>query len=200
MAIANYTDLRAAIKSWLRRSDLDTFIPDFISLCEADLNARLRLSQMEVRTILSASSEYTSFVTEPLELRNIQINTNPVTALSYMSPQDMDRIYGGKTGKPLFYAIVADTLQLAPIPDGTYNVEIDYYASITGLATTATNFLLTKAPDIYLYGSLLHSAPYVHDDKRITIWLKLYERAMARIMLEDKMKIYSGSVLEMRPG
>lgn len=201
MTISTYTDLKASIKSWLRRSDMDSIIQDFITLCEADLNSRLRLSIMEDRATATIASEYASLPTGFLELRNIQLNTNPVASLSYMSPQDMDRIYGGTTGKPLFYAIVGNEFQFAPVPDGSYTAEYDYYVALDALSSTvASTAVLTKAPDLYLYGSLLHAAPYIQNDKRIAVWSALYEKAVTRLQREDKMKIYSGNALEMRAG
>jgi hypothetical protein len=200
MTISTYTDLKASIKSWLRRSDMDTIIPDFVALCEADLNSRLRLSIMEDRATATISSEYAALPTGFLELRGIQLNTNPVASLSYMSPQDMDRIYGGTTGVPLFYAIVGNEFQFAPVPSSSYTAEIDYYVALDALASASTNAVLTKAPDLYLYGSLLHSAPYIQNDKRVEIWSALYEKAIKRIQIEDKVKIYSGNALVMRAG
>ena len=37
-------------------------------------------------------------------------------------------------------------------------------------STNTTNWLLTLAPDIYLYGALLESAPYIKEDARIQTW------------------------------
>jgi hypothetical protein len=179
---------------------MDTIIPDFVALCEADLNSRLRLSIMEDRATATISSEYAALPTGFLELRGIQLNTNPVASLSYMSPQDMDRIYGGTTGVPLFYAIVGNEFQFAPVPSSSYTAEIDYYVALDALASASTNAVLTKAPDLYLYGSLLHSAPYIQNDKRVEIWSALYEKAIKRIQIEDKVKIYSGNALVMRAG
>ena len=34
----------------------------------------------------------------------------------------------------------------------------------------ASNWLLACAPDAYLYGALLESAPYIKDDERIAVW------------------------------
>jgi len=33
-----------------------------------------------------------------------------------------------------------------------------------------TNWLLTLAPDVYLYGALLEAAPYTQNDNRIQVW------------------------------
>ena len=43
-------------------------------------------------------------------------------------------------------------------------------------AGTDTNWLLTNYPDIYLYGSLIESAPYLRDDQRIGLWQSEYDR------------------------
>jgi len=48
MALTNYTELKTSIANWLNRSDLTSEIADdFIKLCEADFNAKLRIRQME---------------------------------------------------------------------------------------------------------------------------------------------------------
>ena len=44
MALTNYTELKASIANWLNRTDLTTEISeDFITLAEADFNAKLRV-------------------------------------------------------------------------------------------------------------------------------------------------------------
>ena len=47
MALNTYSALKTAIANWLNRSDLtDEIADDFIKLCEADFNAKLRIRQM----------------------------------------------------------------------------------------------------------------------------------------------------------
>ena len=38
MAITTYAELKTAVGDWLNRSDLDSVIPNFISLAEAQFN------------------------------------------------------------------------------------------------------------------------------------------------------------------
>jgi len=45
---------------------------------------------------------------------------------------------------------------------------------------TRSNFILEQHPDIYFYGSLLHSAPYLDDDARLSTWSALYDSAVSR--------------------
>ncbi len=46
-----------------------------------------------------------------------------------------------------------------------------YRTNIPALSDTNTsNWLLDLAPDLYLYGALLESAPYIKEDARIQTW------------------------------
>jgi hypothetical protein len=198
MSLSTYSDLQTSINNWLHRSDLTSVIPDFIALAEADIYRRLRVTNMENTGTTTLSAETLALPTGFRELRNIQLNTDPVTFLKYMAPADMDMRYGGTSGKPLFYAIIGNQFQFAPVPDGSYAVQYTYWAAFDPLATTSTNWLLTNHPDVFLYGALRHSAPYIQNDPRIAVWEMAYEKAMARVELEDEKKKYGGH-LEMRP-
>ena len=58
MAVNTYTALKAAIANWLNRSDLsDEIADDFITLTEADYNAKLRIRQMEQIDSITIDSE-----------------------------------------------------------------------------------------------------------------------------------------------
>lgn len=198
MALATYTDLQAAVASWLARSDLTTPIPDFIALCEAKLNRLLRCRQQEQRSTATAT-EYMELPTGFLELRNIQLNTSPKTVLEMVSPDEIDLDYSTVTGKPLVYCLLANQIQLGPAPDSTYTVEIDYYEVIPPLASNSTNWLLTAAPDIYLYGSLLEASIYMIDDPRVPGWNAAYTQVLQQLQSADRRARWSGSRLAVRP-
>jgi hypothetical protein len=198
MALSTYSDLQTSITNWLKRADLASVIPDFIALAEADIYRRLRVTNMENTGTTTLSAETLALPTGFRELRNIQLNTDPVTFLKYMSPADMDMKFGGVSGKPGYYCIIGNEFQFAPVPDGSYTVQYTYWAAFDPLATTSTNWLLTNHPDLFLYGALKHAAPYIQNDPRIVIWESLYEKALARAEVEDSKKKWSGH-LEMRP-
>ena len=67
-------------------------IQGFISLAEEEINKRLRTRNQEVRETFSLSSRYTDLTTltnDILEMRNIQINTDPVRVLEYRTPHQI---------------------------------------------------------------------------------------------------------------
>jgi len=45
-----------------------------------------------------------------------------------------------------------------------------YRKNVPPLATNDPNWLLSLAPDLYLYGTLLETAPYLKEDGRIQTW------------------------------
>jgi hypothetical protein len=198
MALANYNDLKASVASWLARSDLTSQIPDFITLAEAKLNRSLRVRQMEQRSTATAA-EYMALPTLFQEMRNIKTTGTPVYTLEQRAPFEMDALDDGSTGRPSRYALIANQIRLAPAPDTTYTLEIDYWESIPPLADNATNWLLTAAPDIYLYGSLLEAAAFMLDDPRIPLWQAAYTQVIGQLQSADRRARWSGSPLAVRP-
>ena len=190
--------MKAAVASWLARSDLTSQIPDFITLAEAKLNRALRTRQMEQRSTADAA-EYMALPTGFLELRNIQVNGTPNYTLEQRAPWEMDALDDGVAGRPSRYCLLANQIQLAPVPDATYTLEIDYYEVIPPLASNSSNWLLAAAPDIYLYGALLEAAVFMLDDPRVPLWRDAYSTVISQLQSADRHARWSGSPLAVRP-
>tara|TARA_R100000963_G_scaffold34575_2_gene28599 strand:+ start:419 stop:1036 length:618 start_codon:yes stop_codon:yes gene_type:complete len=195
MALANYTDLQASVADFLNRSDMTSVITDFITMCESDLNRTLRVRDMTIRTRSPVDSQYVKLPPDYLSMRNIDLLTEPVTPLSYKNLQNLDvHRAGDPTGKPLYYSIMQDAIEFAPVPDAEYTVEIVYYQKIPALSVdNVTNWLLTDHPDAYLYGSLMHSAPYLQADERVGLWAGKYNQILEQIKTSDEKAKFSGS-------
>jgi hypothetical protein len=90
-------------------------------------------------------------------------------------------------------------LELYPIPDAQGAVFLNYTRKVPALSDSATtNWLLTDAPDVYLYGSLLHAAPYLHEDNRVNVWAQLYGAAVKQLNEQSDKAKYSSDSLGMR--
>jgi hypothetical protein len=86
------------------------------------------------------------------------------------------------TGRPIACALIGGALVVAPAPDATYTLELQYFEKLVPLSTSAaTNSVLAESPDLYLYGALLHSAPYLSHDERIETWETRFEKALAQL-------------------
>ena len=206
MALGTFTELKDALADWLDRSDLTDRIPDFITLAEARLNRDVRIRPMEVRSSMetTAGQRYFNLPGGYLQMRNIQINSNPITPLEYITPEMLDRLYGSDTtGKPKAYTLIGDEIQLAPIPDSTYTLEMAFYEKFTPLGdgtsgTVTSNWLTTNAPDVLLYGALLEAEPFIKNDERIALWLNAYNGAVKKIQDADVRDRHSGSAMRIR--
>jgi hypothetical protein len=120
--------------------------------------------------------------------------------LQLVSPDYAASEYSGSsaTGYPSFYTISGSVI--ATFPPSTADIIIDYYASIPALSTTnPTNWLLTAAPDVYLYGALMEAAPYMMDDQRRDMpWGQMFERACVDLETNDRRKRWPQPMTRLR--
>ena len=197
MAITTYTELKASVANWLNRDDLTDRIPEFIALAEAQFNRELRIRGMEGRYTASTVSGQKNYMLPGgyIQMRNFQINTDPITALEYVTPEIHDRLWGGsKTGVPQMYTMVANELILGPTPDSIMTMEMDFYKAFDALSSTvATNWVLANAPDLYLYGALLNAEPFLVNDERLGTWKEFVVTAITAIQSADARDRHSGS-------
>ena len=199
MAISTYSELQTAVANWLDRDDLSARIPEFISLAEARFNRLLRLRSMESKQTASTVSGQRNYnlPASYIQMRNFQVNSNPLTTLSYVTPEIYDRLWGGSSGGgPKVYTIVADEISLGPIPGSVMTMEMLFYRRFDNLsASTTTNWLLTYAPDIYLYASMLEAEPFIMNDERVPLWATALDRAISDMQEQDNKDRHSGSAL-----
>lgn len=178
MSISTYAELQSAITNWLKRSDLDSYAADFITLGEARIFREVRARVMEQRATssLSTTSAYINVPSDLLELRAVWLTSGGVVRpLQYATPDVLLQKYNNTSasGEPSFYTIIGDEMRFGPVPDSAYDVELWYYKRLTALSS-AVNTLFTSNPDLYLYAALTSAIPFMKDDKRIAIWEQLY--------------------------
>lgn len=184
----NYGQLKSNLASWLHREDLSVVIPTFVTLAEANIRRDVRLRAMETRDTGTTTGEVT-LPDDFLQLRQFILDDIP---LAYASPQDW-HLYNERDGE-LRYTIVGDTLYSAA---GDY--QIDYWAAFSALSADGdTNWLLTNAPDVYLFAALQQAAMYVRDDAQGQQMAAQYAASVTRVMQAEAMSRV-GHSLQVRP-
>jgi hypothetical protein len=191
MAISTYIELQAAVSNWLGgRTDLTSRIPEFITLCEAKLNRELFVRQMETRstTACDTTDDEPEFISLPDDFQSMRrIRLSSVSGkprLNFLTGTQADELrYGNSntSGQPAYFTIMGSEIELIPTPDDDYAVEMVYRKYIPALASNSVNWLLTLAPDVYLYGTLLETAPYIKEDERIQVWALGFSTALDSI-------------------
>lgn len=197
MAFTDYTSFVTVVKNYLARSDLDSQIPDFITLAQHRISRELRTTEMLKVATTTATDGTVALPNDFLETKELHLLGNPPVTLEYQTP---DLFYRNKqstnSGKPYYYTILDQEFKLAPQPDSSYTVQMLYYAKPTFISsTTASNVYLANYPDALLYAALAEAEPYLMNDARVQTWASLYDRAIATIMLSDKSKQYPNTSL-----
>ena len=199
MAISTYAELQTAVANWLDRDDLTDRIPEFIALAEARMNRILRIRLMEAKYTASTVAAQRNYALPAgyLQMRNLQINTTPIRPCQYVTPEIYDRLYGSTTtGTPEIYTIIANEIQLGPIPAGVQTIEMLFYKKITALSgSNTTEAMLTDNPDVYLYGALLEAEPFIMNDERVGLWAQGFQQAISDLQEQDNKDRHSGSAL-----
>ena len=135
---------------------------------------------------------------ETIRLHLTGSGTTVVNLVSRDAMADKRAANENATGTPSMYTHADGQFQLFPTPSQDTDFELLYYQKIPSLISNADNWLLLEAPDVYLYGSLLHSAPYLAEDQRVAIWAQMYSAAVARLNESSEDARFSGSGLTLK--
>ena len=202
MAITTYAELQTSITGWLNRDDLASVVPDFITLAESSINRDLRHYKMVQRSNATLDSRYVQVPDDWLETIRFSITSGTSYRIEPASIDDLIQYRqdsNDQSGRPRLYANVGEEIEVWPTPDTEYQMQLMYYAKTPSLsATNSYNWLLQDAPDVYLYGALLQSAPYLQDDARTQIWASLYTSAIQSLQKASDSTRFAGSGLRMR--
>src|SRR5688572_33002312 len=102
----NYTTLKSSVADFLNRQDLTAAIPTFIELAEAACNRAIRHRKMLQRSTATLDTQFTELPEDYLEAKNIQLNTDPVRSLTYVTQEHADLLRAGAhrtPGEPKVY-------------------------------------------------------------------------------------------------
>jgi hypothetical protein len=202
MDFSNYDGLKAAIADELDRTDLAGQIPGFITLAEAKMRRKVRRKTIRATVTFAAGRDTFQLPGDCAQLRSLRLVTGlryldtpiPVGTIEQLSDF---RAQTSPSARPQRGAILGGSILLAPTPDQNYTAEITYFEKLNSLSSAVeTNSILDEAPDLYFYGALLHSAPFMQHDERIPVWEKLFEDG---IMELDVARLNEESGASLRP-
>ena len=196
--ITDYPSLLAAVLEYTARPDLQEFVPIFVQQAEGRLNARLKVADMH-RLIgpvdlaagkIDLPSDFIDWVSvewtppprtpqRPLMLRYVEADSPEIRAKHRPN------------GPPQIYTVLAGKVRVVPAAVGT--VDLVYFARIPALtAATPKNWLIAKAPDVYLYAVLLEAMLFQKDDARAAQWIGLLNDRLGGIFGQgDTQKVAS---------
>jgi hypothetical protein len=203
MALTTYALLKTTIANYLNRTDLTSYLGDFITLTESRLNRELRVREMvntDTSTTTVAGTQSYSLPSGFLEASAVIYQSNPYRTLRFMANGDFYRQYNvtQTSGLPTFFTIVGEKILLGVAPDSAETLQIDFYKTLTPLSeSNTTNSILTNYPELYLYGALAESSPFLMQDERLNTWAGLYKEALANANLSSQKGSITSSPMQM---
>jgi hypothetical protein len=196
MSISTYSELVTAVARHAFRSDLTADIPNFIQLCEADMQVRLKNVDFEDTETLNVTAGVAALPIDYRGMRNVYWNGDYNRALQYLTPDKFDGMIL-TANQPNFYTIKGTNIVFLTSLDGTSN--LNYKASFTGLSgSNATNSIITRYPDAYLHGTMMQMFIFSRDAANAQVRQAAYEQAIDRIIRDNNERKY-GAVLQVRP-
>jgi len=202
VALDTYDGLKTAIADYLDRDDMVTQIDDFIDLAESAHRDEVRFRERLTRGTLTLTVA-TRVVTLPadfaimkyIRLLNPGIGASAARYLPRLTQLSEDELTGLSTNDAEMpkYFCIHEQIEFDAEADQEYTGDILYYKVMDALSdSVASNELLARAPELYLYGALKASAPFLMNDERIATWVNLYGEALNRVNLTERTNRQSG--------
>ena len=185
MAFTDLLDLRTAVIEHVQRPDIADVFPRLVLLAEANFNRRLRLKDQITSTSVTIASGVAALPADFLAV----IGLYDTNGHEYIEQP----IHAVKTsGTTHYYAISGGSI-VTKIADGSKTLE--YYAKVPTISgsMTATNWLLTAAPALYLYGVGLEAAKYIRDVNMAQATAQILEDEYAAVLAQDDSARYSAA-------
>jgi len=200
MALSTFSELKTSISKWAWRDGDDAFaatVPDFIAMCESMLNygtedqEPLRVQEMEQTVTIALTDGVGDLPDDYLQFRDVKEVGNPARALEAAPTTwiNGEFPYGEAGVGCRYFYISGDTITTFP---AVASITMRYFAKIPALSDAApTNWLLAKAPQAYLFGSLLFAKPFELDEPQAATYLAFFQQAIGGLKSSDRKARYA---------
>lgn len=198
-----YDEIKTKVAEYLNRTDLTSQMDMFIDLTESDINKVIKHQDLIKRANAVAETQYTQLPSDWSRVINVELNTSDHTTLLQQSTESLDlkrTSIDNVSGRPEYFAITDNAIELCPTPDTNYELQLTYYANIPELSSTnTTNVVSDKFPDVYIYGCCKHASVFLMEDKRVRMFQTLFDKALEEVRLQQERASFGvGSLIPRR--
>jgi len=197
--VTTYATLISDIGTWLARDDFtDSLKGSFVRICESEIRRRVRVGAMETTDeSFAVSSSSTALPSGFISMRSVSLDVTNHRNMDYLPPARLRSApIWDISGNPAAYTIEGTNIVVAPVPTSSVNLHLVYYKMFDALSgPTDTNWLLTNAYDVYLYGSLRAACEYIQDEQQEMMFAAKFDKAVNEVNKSDMWGRVSGSAL-----
>ena len=198
-----YDEIKTKVAEYLNRTDLTSQMDMFIDLTESDINKVIKHQDLIKRANAVAETQYTQLPSDWSRVINVELNTSDHTTLLQQSTESLDlkrTSIDNVSGRPEYFAITDNAIELCPTPDTNYELQLTYYANIPELSSTnTTNVVSNKFPDVYIHGCCKHASVFLMEDERVGMFQTLFDKALEEVRLQQERASFGvGSLIPRR--
>lgn len=121
--------------------------------------------------------------------------------IELISPEQLyeHRSFNVTARMPTKAAVFHDHILVSPLPDSFYRWQIVVEVSEPLSDAQPVNSVLTIAPDVYLYGSLVEAASYYKDDKRLPMFEQRFRSAIEALERARSLREWPNTPIARQP-
>lgn len=202
MQFASYADFREKVRILIEGDEIgETFstttLDLIIGLAEQRIYRDLRASTMyTTATLTTVTNNALPLPTSLLALDRVSIGGDQVEVTDLWRVEQLINS-GASASDPTYCTQKGDSLIFFPAVANSTSIVLSYYARPADLSA-GINTTVTRYPEVFLYGSVAESAPFLGEDGRVGLWEQKYANALAQARTDERWRSYSGSPLRVR--
>lgn len=182
MAITNYTELKAAVSSWMTRGDMAGQAADCITLAEAALNRELPAVEIDATLTGIVDSRVIDITSqncvEPIALFVAQTGLDEVELTPLV---DGTFPYRTSSAYPRAWTIDGAAINFDCPLDQAYPLRFRFRQRFALSDAAPTNWLLTNHPDVYLAAAIVWGGVFIQDDPATARWASILNSALPSV-------------------
>lgn len=198
MALDTKADIKTAVRKYFGRNDGDFVeqLDSFVVLAEQRIaiggsrpmeSPPIRARDMEESAEVAVTAGVGTLPADYLAERRLYWASNPIGMPDFKDAMGFwaDSL-ANETGAsmPAIWTIEGATLRVAPAASGT--ARLLYYKRIPALADDgATNWLLAKAPGIYLWATIIEASVFARNSERMETALAQFQTAAGALAMAE---------------
>lgn len=197
----NYAGLQSAVSDWLQNNAVSGNVVEIIQMAEGRMKSDIRTRSIE-KQLVGDTTQPVIWMPDDLNVlqRVVVYRSATEHSVLYAAPGKAERSTN-TVGFPEYYNLLDQSLILYPTPDTAYRYIIYYIPVLRTLdATNDTNWLIERAPQVYLYACLNQAANYVKDWESAEAYERAYQLNLAGIQsADDRTRLPISSPLTIKP-
>lgn len=186
--ITNYGTLKAAVARRAVRSDLTNDIPDFIRSAHDRI-----VMDVVIGADLTLNAQTVAVPEGFRDPVSLWLNNRPWIQVTEASTQQIQASTVQGYGRPTLFAVSGSNLTLFPSPEGSwaarllYSIGRDFFDD-----DDSTNVILTRYPNLYLYGAMADLSRQTFDNEAVARWEPLFFGEIERVNAAETRDVLRG--------